>query len=303
MKICVVGSMNMDYRLLVDHLPLPGETILSLENDKVLGGKGLNQAVAARRSGAEVRMVSAIGEDEDGRAMMDLLQGEGIGFERIKKVDGPSGRAYILVEEVGENSIIVSPGSNFKLRVEDIDEVKDYILEADYCILQMEIPLEAIYRTIDLSHEGGVQVVMNPAPENKDFDRAYLKKIVILVVNETELELLSEENDMDRGLDQIHSMGVGTVIYTVGSAGSYLSMVKNEEAKPEVDFMPARKVDAVDTTAAGDTFIGALMSKWKEEAPLEAMEYATNASAIAVTREGAIPSIPCQKEILEFMKK
>ena len=292
MKIVVVGSLNMDYILQVPHIPREGETILSTETDTSLGGKGLNQAVAAARSGAEVAMIGAVGEDEDGKIMKDLLVKEGINHEGLDRQPGPSGKAYISIDAKGQNTIIVSPGANFKLAEEWVDGHREIFKNARYCILQMEIQLPVIYSVLRLCRELGVKAIFNPAPVNAAFDRSYLGLVDYLVVNETELMLLSggEENP-EKAISKLLEEDVKNIIYTMGSNGSRF-------CSKELDItIPVYKVKAVDTTAAGDTYIGAFASKFDGTNHAEAMTYASRAAALAVTREGAIGSIPRKAEV------
>jgi len=292
MKIVVVGSLNMDYILQVPHIPKEGETILSTETDTSLGGKGLNQAVAAARSGAEVSMIGAIGEDEDGKIMKDLLKQEGINHEGLDEQPGPSGKAYISIDAKGQNTIIVSPGANFRLTEEWVDGHRGIFKDARYCILQMEIQLPVIYSVLRLCREMGVSTIFNPAPVNAAFDRSKLNLVDYLVVNETELILLSGgEEDPEKAIAKLRSEGVSSIIYTMGSNGSRFCSANMDIT------IPAYRVKAVDTTAAGDTFIGAFASQFDGSNHAEAMTYASRAAALAVTREGAIGSIPRKEEV------
>lgn len=297
MKIIVVGSLNMDYILQVPHIPKEGETILSTETDTSLGGKGLNQAVAAARSGAEVSMIGAVGEDEDGRIMKHLLEQEGINHEGLDEQPGPSGKAYISIDTKGQNTIIVSPGANFKLTEEWVDRHRELFKDARYCILQMEIQLPVIYSVLRLCREMGVATILNPAPVNSAFDRCQLKLVDYLVVNETELTLLSGgEKDPEKAISKLLEEGVRNIIYTMGSNGSRF-------CSSEADLViPAYRVKAVDTTAAGDTFIGAFASQFEGKNHEEAMTYASRAAALAVTREGAIGSIPRKEEVARWLE-
>jgi ribokinase len=292
MKIIVVGSLNMDYILQVPHIPKEGETILSTNTDTSLGGKGFNQAVAAARSGAEVSMIGAVGVDEDGRIMKDLLDKEGINHEGLDEKSGPSGKAYISIDAKGQNTIIVSPGANFKLTEEWVEAHRNVFKGADYCILQMEIQLPVIYSVLRLCREMGVATILNPAPVNAAFDRSQLNLVDYLVVNETELTLLAgHEEDPEKAISKLLEQGVRSIIYTMGSNGSRF-------CSSDLDLsIPAFKVKAVDTTAAGDTFIGAFASRFDGKNHEEAMTYASRAAALAVTREGAIGSIPRKEEV------
>lgn len=292
MDVVVVGSLNMDYILQVPRIPRPGETVLSTGMSLSLGGKGLNQAVAAARSGARVDMIGAVGSDGDAGQMLELFQQEEMGQEGILRTEGSSGQAWITIDESGQNAIVVSPGANGRLTEDWISQQERLIRGRDWCILQLEIPLEAVYRTLETAGRLGVRTILNPAPVSSGFERRYLAAVDLLVVNETELELLSGgEKDPEKALEILLGYGAKAVLFTMGAAGSRF------HDRDRDLFVPARKVTPVDTTGAGDTYIGAFASCFDGNNHRQAMEYATAAAALAVTRQGAIGSIPRKEEI------
>lgn len=297
MSITVVGSLNMDYRLDVHHIPQGGETILSSGMTTAYGGKGLNQAVAAARAGSVVHMMGSVGQDANGRIFLDFLKKEKIGAKAMHVSGKPTGQAIIVVDAQGQNCIIVNSGSNFDWEDSWVENHKEQILSANFCILQMEIPLPVIYQVLTLCEKHGVQAVLNPSPVNDQFDRTYLSKVDYLVLNECEMEHLTETKDPKNGVDALIKMGVKNIVFTCGSRGCIFF---TPEKKTQFS---AYSVHAVDTTGAGDTFLGAFVSCLNQGKPVEsALSFASAAAALAVTRFGAIPSIPKKKETEKFLQ-
>jgi ribokinase len=300
-RILVIGSSNTDLIARVKRFPVAGETIEGLTFLQVMGGKGANQAVAARRAGGDVTFITCLGNDANGLNALTYYRQEGLDVSLSKLVDDvPSGTAMIWVNDQGENCIVITPGANNRLTPDDILNIQESIATADMVVLQMEIPYETIKTACDLACESHTKVLLNVAPA-RQLDAGLLKKIDILIVNETEAEAISgkkvETEGKEAVADSLLAMGAKTVMLTLGEQGSFL---KNNQISY---FVPAFRVKAVDTTAAGDTFCGALaaqLSKGKDWE--EILKFATAASAICVTRIGAQPSIPTEKEILEFLK-
>lgn len=299
MKIIVIGSLNVDTTYQLPHIPAEGETILATSKTTQRGGKGQNQAVAMSRLGAEVMMIGAVGNDEEGNMLIDGLKIEGIDSSGIIRKSVPSGTASIYLDENARNNIVVYPGANFAMTVEDIDEKIDLIKSAQICVMQNEIPKDVIYHVIEICKNNGIITILNPAPAVKDFDTKYLGMVDYLVPNETELELLLDkkiENNVEELAREVLELGCKNVLVTLGSKGSMLIN------KDEVYNQSAKLVKAVDTTAAGDSFIGgfttalAMGKDYKE-----AMEYGTKVSAIAVTKPGAVDSLPTVKEVEDFV--
>ena len=291
-KVVVIGSSNNDMTIKGDRLPKPGETVLGGEFRMGPGGKGANQAVAARRLGADVSFICKVGRDIFGDNAISGYQKEGIDCSRILRSDKASGTALILVDGNAENCIAVAPGANADLTPEDVDSVADVIRSADYLILQLEIPVESVLRAAKIAHEAGVYVILNPAPACH-LPEELFGYISLITPNQTESALLSGvEDNLDAAVERLMQLGVKDVVVTLGSKGS---LVISEGAKTLV---PSLKVKAVDTTAAGDTFCGALCVALSEGCGLvDAAGFATKASALTVQKMGAQDSIPFRSDI------
>ena len=291
-KVVVIGSSNTDMTIKGDRLPKPGETVLGGEFRMGPGGKGANQAVAAQRLGADVSFICKVGRDIFGDNAISGYQKEGIDCSRILRSDKASGTALILVDGNAENCIAVAPGANADLTPEDVDSVADVIRSADYLILQLEIPVESVLRAAKIAHEAGVYVILNPAPACH-LPEELFSYIYLIKPNQTESALLSGvEDNLDAAVERLMQLGVKDVVVTLGSKGS---LVISEGAKTLV---PSLKVKAVDTTAAGDTFCGALCVALSEGCSLvDAAGFATKASALTVQKMGAQDSIPFRSDI------
>lgn len=301
-KILVVGSSNTDLITNVERFPEAGETISGKRFLQVMGGKGANQAVAAKRLGGDVMFVTCLGNDPNGRNTLSYFQNEGLDVSHTLLVDhAPTGTAVILVNDEGENCIVVTPGANHELLPKHIGDLQEEIGRAAMVVLQMEIPFETVTRAIAIAAAHKVPVLLNVAPA-REVGADLLKMVEILVVNETEGEKVSGQSIAKVGeegvIDALIAMGARTVILTLGKKGC---IVKNSAL---TKYIPAFDVEAVDTTAAGDTFCGAIvagLSKGKDL--VEAVKFATAASAICVTRMGAQPSIPGEAEVARFLEK
>ena len=291
-KVVVIGSSNTDMTIKGDRLPKPGETVLGGEFRMGPGGKGANQAVAAQRLGADVSFICKVGRDIFGDNAIAGYQKEGIDCSHILRSDKASGTALILVDGNAENCIAVAPGANADLTPEDVDSVADVICSADYLILQLEIPVESVLRAAKIAHEAGVYVILNPAPACHLPDELF-GYISLITPNQTESALLSGiEDNLDAAVEKLMQLGVKDVVVTLGSKGS---LVISEGTRTLV---PSLKVKAVDTTAAGDTFCGALCVALSEGCSLvDAAGFATKASALTVQKMGAQDSIPFRSDI------
>ena len=291
-KVVVIGSSNTDMTIKAERLPKPGETILGGIFVMGPGGKGANQAVAARRLGADVSFICKVGHDIFGDNAIEGYRKEGIDTSRILRSDKASGTALILVDAKAENCISVAPGANGDLSPEDIDSVADVIRSAGYLILQLEIPVESVLRAARIAHEAGVYVILNPAPACP-LPRELFSYVSLITPNQTESALLTGiEDNLDAAVDKLLEMGVKDVVVTLGSKGS---MVVSGGKRT---FVPSQKVNAVDTTAAGDTFCGALCVALSEGCSLvQAAQFATKASALTVQKMGAQDSIPYRSDI------
>ena len=295
-KIIVIGSSNVDLTARVRTLPRPGETIGGARLHQANGGKGANQAVAAARLGADVLFLTCLGNDANGEMLASQFASDGIDTSKIKFSATPTGTALIFVDDNAENCIAVAPGSNNDLLPEDVDAIKDRMADSAYLLVQLEIPMPTVEHSILLADSLGVKVIVNPAPMNALREDLF-SHIWLLTPNETEAEALTgvvigSEEDARTAAAHLMEKGVENVIITLGSKGS---LVCTPEAST---FVPARKVQALDTTGAGDAYNGALVAALSEGRSLvEAAKIATIASSIAVTRMGAQTSAPYRKEI------
>lgn len=301
-KITVLGSINLDTTVRVDDLPKPGETIHSKEMFTNGGGKGANQAIAAARNGADVNFIGMVGNDASGEVLLDLLEQDEISIEGIKKLEtARTGTAFVTVSDDGENSIIIYGGANQLISDEHIHGVSHLIDESDFLIAQFETNLSSIETAFELANQAGVTTILNPAPALREIPSSIIDLTDIFVPNETELATIvghpvEGKEGLAKAAKEVHELGVKILIVTLGSQGVYYSI-----AGGETGFVPALKVKAIDTTAAGDTFIGSFTTKLNSDLSniKEAITYANKASSITVQRYGAQPSIPYQKEVEE----
>lgn len=296
-KVIVIGSCNTDMVINADRLPLPGETILGGNFFMNPGGKGANQAVAAARLGGNVSFIAKLGKDPFGKQSIEILNKEGIDNDYVfTDPVQPSGVALITVDSKGENCIVVASGANASLDTTDISSAKNEIESGDILLMQLEIPMETVEYAAELAFRKGVKVILNPAPARTLSDQL-LKKLYILVPNKSEAEILSgvKVSDWESAKDAarvIHEKGVRIVIITLGRLGS---LVYENNIFHQID---APAVTAVDTTAAGDTFCGALCVGLSEDkSVIDSVRFATRASALTVTKMGAQSSIPYRKDL------
>lgn len=302
-KIVVVGSSNTDMILRVSRLPKPGETVIGSAFSMAPGGKGANQAVAATRAGGEVTFIARVGDDLFGEQAIAGFLRDKINVDHvIKDRDAPSGVALICVDESGENSIAVALGANANLTPDDIEAARDVIRSADVLLTQLETPLQTIQAALSIAAEYGVKAILNPAPAQA-LSADVLRHVSILTPNESEAERLTGiaatgKNDASAAANALVEKGIETVIITLGAAGALAS----DPECPEL--MAGFEVRAVDTTAAGDVFNGALAVAVAEGASMrDAIVFANAAGAISVTRFGAQPSAPKRSEIDAFLKE
>lgn len=295
--IYVVGSSNTDMVVKVDKLPSPGETVIGAQFLMNPGGKGANQAVTASRLGGQVTFVASIGNDIFGRQAMQQFQREKIDTSFIiTDKNHPSGVALINVDAKGENSIAVAPGANAQLSIVNVEQAFRSVKDQAILLLQLEIPLDTVEYAIEQGYKKNLKVILNPAPANRLSDEVF-KHIFVITPNETEAELLTgirltNLESAREAAEVLHQKGVENVVITLGAKGAYLS---NKEIKR---LIPAPPVTAIDTTAAGDCFNGALAVALSENKPLDlAVAFACKAASISVTRMGAQSSLPNRKEV------
>ncbi len=296
-KIVVVGSSNTDMILQMEHIPRPGETILGGQFAMAAGGKGANQAVAAARAGGDVTFLARVGSDMFGRQAVEGFRADGIHVEHvIQDAEAPSGVALIFVAADGENSIGVASGANARLTPDDVRQAAATIEAADVLVMQLETPLETIQAAAEIAVSAGTRVILNPAPAQA-LDDQLLRHVSVLTPNESEAELLtgiavSDAASAQCAADALHGRGVETVIVTLGAAGAYVA------GAGFTGLVPAFPVTAVDTTAAGDVFNGALAVALAEGEPLpDAVRFGCAAAALSVTKLGAQPSAPQRADV------
>ncbi|WP_434526328.1 ribokinase [Photorhabdus asymbiotica] len=301
-KLAVVGSINADHILNLESFPRPGETVIGKQYQIAFGGKGANQAVAAGRSGADITFIACVGQDDIGSRICQQLAMDNVNTSSIEAIEGETtGVALILVNQQGENVICINAGANAALTPEYFHRYQKIIKEADALLIQLESPLETVQLAAETAKQNNTKVILNPAPAQKLSDQL-LSLVDIITPNETEVEYLTgitikDNSDAEKAAQVLHGKGIETVIITLGSCGIWLSE-KGQKGK----IVPGFKVKAVDTIAAGDTFNGALATALLEgKLMLSAVRFAHSAAAIAVTRQGAQPSIPWRNEIDTFL--
>jgi len=297
-KIIVVGSTNMDMVVKTHHIPVPGETVLSGAFFMNPGGKGANQAVAVARLGGDISFISKVGNDVFGKQSAQLFDEEGINtFHVLSDEELPSGVALITVDEAGENSIVVASGANANLLPGDLNDALETIASANIVMMQLEIPMETVHFVAEYAASRGVRVILDPAPA-RVLPPDLLSYIDIITPNQTEAEMLSgiKVNNVEtakKAARIIHKHGAKHVVITLGTLGAVICSGTKTEG------IPAQKVSALDSTAAGDVFNGALAVALSEGKSLsESVGFACKAAAISVTRMGAQSSIPYRNELI-----
>lgn len=299
-KILVIGSINQDITLQMEKLPLPGETVMANSIQTSIGGKGANQAVAASRMGAHVSFIGAVGTGESSDKIVKSLKEDGINCEGILNTEENTGTAYISLDKDAENNIIVYPGANYAITKELLYNNIHLFEESDYCLLQLEIPMDIIVEAIKICNENNVEVVLNPAPYHDEINEDILNNISYYIPNEVEflstIGINSKENhDLEwfekEGLKFADKYQLNLVI-TLGSRGSMLI----QDSK--VEYINAQKVNAVDTTAAGDSFIGGFLAALSQGNEIvDSLNFGSKVAGLTVSRYGAISAIPYIDEI------
>jgi ribokinase len=298
--ILVIGSLNADLVVRTPRFPKPGETIQGGDLATLPGGKGANQAVAAARQGAATAMLGRVGKDEFGDFLLSHLDADHVDTRLVRRDEAATGTAMIVVDGNGQNSIVLSPGANGRVSPADVDPAAFTGLKL--VLLQLEIPLETVLRAARLAKKNGVRVVLNPAPARPLPDEL-IALADFLLPNETELSLLTgrEVRDAASAESAAHLLldkGAPAVIVTLGADGALLV------TRDAVKHVPAFQVKAVDTTAAGDAFIGGFAAAWLRGLELEpAVRYANACGALATTKIGAQPSLPTARETEEFLRR
>lgn len=294
-KIVVIGSMNADLVIHSPKMPVLGETLTGSNFQVNAGGKGLNQAVAISKLGGNVSFLGAVGNDANGELLLNELKRSNVEFKGFVTDKAPTGIAMITVVD-GNNFIILDAGANAELTPEVISNFGDLIAECEYCVMQLEIPVETVLKVCEIANESNTKIVLNPAPY-KELPTSVFSKIDYIIPNEHEARDLTniypnDEENTRKAILKLKQMGVKNVIITLGERGCAYN------SGDEIIFKTALKTNVVDTTSAGDTFVGALVSKLSQNESLHnAVDYATKAAAITVSREGASKSIPYANEI------
>lgn len=300
-NIVVLGSINMDLVVRAERAPLAGETLSGTEFLTVPGGKGANQAVAIARMGSQVSLIGRVGKDGFGEELKGKLNLNGVNVEHVAlDPQTTTGVALIIVEASGENRIVIIPAANGRVTQQDVDQALPLLKNSHVLVVQLEIPLESVAYGIQQAKALGLKVALNPAPA-KLLPDALLNQVDFLILNETETTLLTglPVNDVPsarQAADIMHRKTGGDVILTLGSKGSVAVGAQGAW------FVPAFKVTAIDTTAAGDAFIGAFISAYQNSMP-EAVMVGNAAGALACTKLGAQPSLPSAAEVQAFMQK
>lgn len=301
-NVVVIGSLNIDLVTKIERLPLQGETISIIDQTTNFGGKGANQAVAAARQGANVTFIGATGDDDNGELFNELLKKENINTDYIVKKDKPTGTATILLEANGHNTILVHGGANMDLNKADVEKATKVLRDADVVVAQLEVPKEAVEAAFKIAKVGGAITVLNPAPITHDLGNELISNTDLIIPNETEAAALvnaSKSTDLktieDTIYQQLRVQGLKNVIITLGDKGVYYNILN------EPGFLPIFTVDTIDTTAAGDTFIGTVVASLRHDmlSMRELLLRSTMASSLAVSKAGAISSIPYKKAVDE----
>ncbi len=297
--LVVVGSLNMDLVVRAPRHPRPGETLIGSQFQTFPGGKGANQAVAAARLGARVRMIGRVGQDAFGDALLQTARQDGVDTTFIRRdPHAATGVALITLDEAGQNTIVVASGANMQVSPQDIEQAAAAFEGASLLLMQLECPLEAVEAAAELARQRGIPVVLNPAPA-RPLPQSLLARVDYLLPNQHELQLLAEgEADYPTAAARLMSNGVRNLVVTLGEEGALLVTPHTQEK------LAAFKVPVVDTVAAGDAFAAAFSVALAEGKSLrEAVLWGNAAGAIAVTRPGAQPSMPNRQELIHFLKE
>lgn len=301
MRVAVLGGLNMDLVASVERLPKPGETVLGRNFARYPGGKGLNQAVAAARLGAEVFLLGRVGTDEFGEELLAVARENGVDASFVERVEGQTGTAMILVDPSGENMIAYTPGANASVDEAYLGRIPPVLSTADVLLVQLEIPLSTVALTLSRLPQGRPLLILNPTPA-QDVSVLPLGRVDVLVPNSQEFRVLTGwsgvPEELERAGRRLFGRGIKAVVVTVGAAGAYL-------LEPEgLTHFPGFSVEVVDATAAGDAFCAALAVKLGSGRGLyEAVGFANAAAALATTKKGAVSSLPTLSEVQSFLSR
>ncbi|MFT8459531.1 MAG: ribokinase [Liquorilactobacillus ghanensis] len=299
-RVTILGSLNIDTTLKIEHFPLPGETVEAISKSSTAGGKGANQAVAAARLGAKTYFIGCVGQDSSGKYLTAALAEEGIDTANIlRDSKAGTGTANILLDKSGQNSIVIYGGANRRITAAQIQAAVNQLAASEFLVAQFETSLEMTLKAFTIAHQQGVKTILNPAPAHK-IAPELLQVTDLIVPNEIESCLITgikitDQDSMEKTAQKFREMGIANLIITLGSRGVYYAIGDKSE------LVPAFKVRAVDTTAAGDTFIGALAAKLDSDFSnmAAAIKFAQKASSITVQRLGAQAAIPTLTEVEE----
>ena len=299
--IVVVGSINLDLVASADHIPPPGATVFGSVFHTFFGGKGANQAVAAAKLGHPVIMIGNVGSDSFGAQLIDGLKLAGVDVSCVEKVPGASGVAVIITDRQGENSIVVVPGANETLTPAHLEKHRDILNSAGMILTQLEIPFDTSCNLVDVASKLDIPLVLDPAPA-RALPGGLLRNLTWITPNETEARVSAQIGDAPQSDENVArallAAGAQNVILKLGSRGALVA-----EQNGSIELVPGYRVDALDTTAAGDAFNGAFaVATMRGMFPVEAARFANAVAAISVTRRGAQPSMPSGEEVARFLK-
>ncbi|MDO5754966.1 MAG: ribokinase [Tissierellia bacterium] len=301
-KVVVIGSINMDLVVHLDEIPGIGETVLGESLGEYAGGKGANQAVALAKAGVNTFFIGKIGDDIYGDDVLLEMKKAGINTGGIQRTKGNTGLAIIQVDRKAQNNIVVIPGANYKIGEEDLEKYRKEISRMDYALFQLEIPLDLVEKGLDLARELEIKTILNPAPA-QNLTTEFLKKVDLLIPNEYELGKITSKNienqdDIESASQLLLDQGVKEILVTLGAQGVYYTN------GVERAYYPAFQVEAIDTTGAGDSFIGGLLAGLcKGEFMEKAIERGQATSAITVQSKGAQSAIPVIRQVDEFLQQ